>query len=163
MVDKGTLPGANAEVRHREARWAAQAGQADTTTGRERAPDDHFRGASITKTFIATVLLQLEGVRAGGGVRRDLVRGEGGRRERGGTNGSASAMVGSLDGRHQLTFHINGDWIMDGPLYVNVIEAEFCGKVLEPRRGGPHPWLLSGRRAGPAGRRCGPATPSPRH
>ncbi|GAA2558317.1 hypothetical protein GCM10010295_54570 [Streptomyces intermedius] len=91
------------------------------------------------------------------------MRGEGGRRERGGTNGSASAMVGSLDGRHQLTFHINGDWIMDGPLYVNVIEAEFCGKVLEPRRGGPHPWLLSGRRAGPAGRRCGPATPSPRH
>ncbi|MGW9425543.1 serine hydrolase [Streptomyces koyangensis] len=61
MVDKGTLPGANAEVRHREARWTAQAGQADTTTGRERAPDDHFRGASITKTFIATVLLQLEG------------------------------------------------------------------------------------------------------
>ncbi|MGW2263121.1 serine hydrolase domain-containing protein [Streptomyces koyangensis] len=60
MVDKGTLPGANAEVRHREARWAAQAGQADTTTGREHAPDDHFRGASITKTFIATVLLQLE-------------------------------------------------------------------------------------------------------
>ncbi|MGW9672530.1 serine hydrolase [Streptomyces koyangensis] len=87
MVDKGTLPGANAEVRHREARWAAQAGQADTTTGRERAPDDHFRGASITKTFIATVLLQLEGVRAGGGVRRDLVRGEGGRRERGGPTG----------------------------------------------------------------------------
>ncbi|MGA4858076.1 serine hydrolase [Streptomyces koyangensis] len=60
MVDKGTLPGASAEVRHREARWAAQAGQADTTTGRERAPDDHFRGASITKTFIATVLLHLE-------------------------------------------------------------------------------------------------------
>lgn len=53
---QGRLPGANAEVRHRDARWTAQAGQADTTTGRERAPDDHFRGASITKTFIATVL-----------------------------------------------------------------------------------------------------------
>ncbi|MDI3346223.1 serine hydrolase domain-containing protein [Streptomyces sp. AJ-1] len=60
LVDKGTLPGASAEVRHREARWTAQVGQADTATGRERTPDDHFRGASITKTFIATVLLQLE-------------------------------------------------------------------------------------------------------
>ena len=60
LVDKGTLPGASAEVRHRDARWTAQVGQADTATGRERTPDDHFRGASITKTFIATVLLQLE-------------------------------------------------------------------------------------------------------
>lgn len=48
-------------------------------------------------------------------------------------------MVGTPDGRHQLTFHINGDWIGDGLLYVNVSEAEFCGKVLEPRRGGSHP------------------------
>ncbi|NUV46557.1 serine hydrolase domain-containing protein, partial [Streptomyces sp. CAI-78] len=60
LVKKGTLPGASAEVRYRDARWTAQVGHADTATGRERAPDDHFRGASITKTFIATVLLQLE-------------------------------------------------------------------------------------------------------
>ncbi|MFE1146927.1 serine hydrolase domain-containing protein [Streptomyces albidoflavus] len=60
LVKKGTLPGANAEVRHRDARWTAQVGHADTTTGRERTPGDHFRGASIIKTFIATVLLQLE-------------------------------------------------------------------------------------------------------
>ncbi|MGW4374989.1 serine hydrolase domain-containing protein [Streptomyces albidoflavus] len=60
LVDKGTLPGASAEVRYREARWTAQVGRADTATGRERTPNDHFRGASITKTFIATVLLQLE-------------------------------------------------------------------------------------------------------
>lgn len=59
-MKKGTLPGASAEVRYRDARWTAQVGHADTATGRERTPDDHFRGASITKTFIATVLLQLE-------------------------------------------------------------------------------------------------------
>ncbi|WP_037671733.1 serine hydrolase [Streptomyces griseus] len=45
------------------------------------------------------------------------------------TNGSLSAMVGTLDGKHQLTFNANGDWLRDGSLYVNVIEAEFCGKA----------------------------------
>ncbi|MBT2525055.1 beta-lactamase family protein [Streptomyces sp. ISL-99] len=45
------------------------------------------------------------------------------------TNGSLSAMVGTEDGKHQLTFSINGDWLRDGSLYVNVIEAEFCGKI----------------------------------
>ncbi|MFD9883488.1 serine hydrolase domain-containing protein [Streptomyces alboflavus] len=43
------------------------------------------------------------------------------------TNGSLSAMVGTTDGRHQLTFNINGDWLPDSTLYINVIEAEFCG------------------------------------
>ncbi|MET7505748.1 serine hydrolase domain-containing protein [Streptomyces albidoflavus] len=346
LVTKGTLPGAAAEVRDQHGRWTAQAGRADTATGRERTPDDHFRGASITKTFVATVLLQLE---AEGKLSLDdsverwlpgLVRGDGydaeaisvrqllnhtsgianysddpefihraagpgfpehrydtyapeelvalamtyppypepesapvysntnfvlagmvieavtgrsyareitrrvirplklggtsfpGTRpgmpephpvaysrlhqaepdaeihdateqnmtwlgaagdvistngdlhrfqralvtgkllpraqteamftevpagdgtgyglgvefaetscgvkvvgKSGRTNGSVSAMVGTLDGRHQLTFNINGDWIGDGLLYVNVIEAEFCGKVLEPGKG----------------------------
>ncbi|GAA4888293.1 serine hydrolase domain-containing protein [Streptomyces coeruleoprunus] len=45
------------------------------------------------------------------------------------TNGSLSAMVGTRDGEHQLTFNINGDWLRDPSLYVNVIEAEFCGRV----------------------------------
>ncbi|MFJ8596286.1 serine hydrolase domain-containing protein [Streptomyces sp. NPDC093598] len=45
------------------------------------------------------------------------------------TNGSLSAMVGTQDGKHQLTFNINGDWLPDSSLYINVIEAEFCGKV----------------------------------
>ncbi|MGG7608806.1 serine hydrolase domain-containing protein [Streptomyces sp. ZG43] len=352
LVDEGTLPGASAEVRYREGRWTAQAGHADTATGRERSPDDHFRGASITKTFIATVLLQLE---AEGKLSLDdsveewlpgLVRGEGydaeailvrqllnhtsgianysddpefihqaagpgfpehrydshtpeelvalaltypphpgpesspvysntnyvlagmvieavtGRSyarevtrrvirplklggtsfpgadpgmpkphpvaysrlhqtepdaavhdateqnmswlgaagdvistagdlnrfqralvtgkllpraqmkamfaevpagegagyglgvefaetscgvkvvgKSGRTNGSVSAMVGTLDGRHQLTFNINGDWIGDGLLYVNVIEAEFCGKVLEREKGRSTPLI----------------------
>ncbi|MFD5742760.1 serine hydrolase domain-containing protein [Streptomyces massasporeus] len=45
------------------------------------------------------------------------------------TNGSLSAMVGTQDGEHQLTFNINGDWLQDSSLYIDVIEAEFCGKV----------------------------------
>ncbi|MGW2084743.1 serine hydrolase domain-containing protein [Streptomyces sp. NPDC001880] len=52
------------------------------------------------------------------------VVGKGGR-----TNGSLSAMVGTPDGKHQLTFNVNGDWLQDGSLYVNAIEAEFCGKT----------------------------------
>ncbi|MFF6954569.1 serine hydrolase domain-containing protein [Streptomyces iakyrus] len=45
------------------------------------------------------------------------------------TNGSLSAMVGTQDGEHQLTFNINGDWLSDSSLYIDVIEAEFCGKI----------------------------------
>ncbi|MGW0366823.1 serine hydrolase domain-containing protein [Streptomyces sp. NPDC002990] len=48
------------------------------------------------------------------------------------TNGSLSAMVGTRDGTHQLTFNANGDWLRDGSLYINVIEAEFCGKAPDP-------------------------------
>ncbi|MET9319841.1 serine hydrolase domain-containing protein [Streptomyces sp. NPDC003038] len=48
------------------------------------------------------------------------------------TNGSLSAMVGTVDGQHQLTFNANGDWLQDGSLYVNVIEAEFCGRIPAP-------------------------------
>ncbi|MFF2958945.1 serine hydrolase domain-containing protein [Streptomyces sp. NPDC057963] len=58
------------------------------------------------------------------------------------TNGSLSAMVGTEDGRHQLTFNVNGDWMRDSSLYVNVIEAEFCGKAPAP----------TGRPSSPAGR-----------
>ncbi|MEU4464190.1 serine hydrolase domain-containing protein [Streptomyces sp. NPDC024017] len=47
----------------------------------------------------------------------------------GSTNGSLSAMVGTQDGEHQLTFNVNGDWLQDSSLYVNVVEAEFCGRI----------------------------------
>ncbi|MFH9009476.1 serine hydrolase domain-containing protein [Streptomyces afghaniensis] len=60
LVEKGGLPGAAAKVQDGKGGWFATAGHADTATGRERSPGDHFRGASITKTFVATVLLQLE-------------------------------------------------------------------------------------------------------
>ncbi|MDT0458860.1 serine hydrolase domain-containing protein [Streptomyces sp. DSM 41527] len=60
LVEKGGLPGVIAKVRDRHGSWLASSGYADTGTGRKRSPGDHFRGASITKTFVATVLLQLE-------------------------------------------------------------------------------------------------------
>jgi D-alanyl-D-alanine carboxypeptidase len=60
LVEKGGLPGVAAMVRDGEGTWFDAAGHADTATGRERSAGDHFRGASITKTFIATVLLQLD-------------------------------------------------------------------------------------------------------
>ncbi|MEU1124241.1 serine hydrolase domain-containing protein [Streptomyces sp. NPDC005899] len=40
--------------------WAGRAGTADLTTGRKPRADDRFRIGSITKTFVATVVLQLE-------------------------------------------------------------------------------------------------------
>ncbi|WP_172381184.1 serine hydrolase [Streptomyces sp. MNP-20] len=60
LVEKGELPGAAAQARDSKGNWSASAGYADTAAGRKRSTADHFRGASITKTFIATVLLQLE-------------------------------------------------------------------------------------------------------
>lgn len=60
IVQAGT-PGVAATARRGEETWQGAAGLADLETGRERANNDHFRAASITKTFVATVLLQLEG------------------------------------------------------------------------------------------------------
>ncbi|KOT91400.1 peptidase [Streptomyces sp. NRRL F-5755] len=61
------------------------------------------------------------------------------------TNGSMSATVSTRDGGHRLTFNMNGDWLADGALYVNVIEAEFCGKIPAPadRRHGALPAALA--------------------
>ncbi|KOT61486.1 MULTISPECIES: serine hydrolase domain-containing protein [Streptomyces] len=61
------------------------------------------------------------------------------------TNGSMSATVSTRDGGHRLTFNMNGDWLADGALYVNVIEAEFCGKIPAPadRRSGALPAALA--------------------
>ncbi|WP_030662168.1 serine hydrolase [Streptomyces rimosus] len=60
VVEQGGLPGVAAEARDGRGRWFGSAGHADTGTHRERTRAEHFRAASITKTFIATVLLQLE-------------------------------------------------------------------------------------------------------
>ncbi|MEU7721534.1 serine hydrolase domain-containing protein [Streptomyces tibetensis] len=60
LVEKGGLPGAAAKVRDSKGIWSGESGYADIATGRERSAGEHFRGASITKTFVATVLLQLE-------------------------------------------------------------------------------------------------------
>ncbi|MFE6776864.1 serine hydrolase domain-containing protein [Streptomyces sp. NPDC057702] len=55
------IPGVAAETRTADGkRWFGSAGYADTGARRERTAGDHFRAGSITKTFMATVLLQLE-------------------------------------------------------------------------------------------------------
>ncbi|MFT4037670.1 MAG: serine hydrolase domain-containing protein [Thermomicrobiales bacterium] len=42
-----------------QGQWTLAAGLSDITTGQPPAPDDHYRIASTTKTFVATVILQL--------------------------------------------------------------------------------------------------------
>ncbi|MEJ8646101.1 serine hydrolase domain-containing protein [Streptomyces sp. MS1.HAVA.3] len=56
---QGGLPGILAEVRDGDRQWFGTAGVADTRTGRKRSPQDRFRIGSISKTFVATVVLQL--------------------------------------------------------------------------------------------------------
>ncbi|MFF2951622.1 serine hydrolase domain-containing protein [Kitasatospora sp. NPDC057965] len=58
-VTLGGLPGILAEVRHGDWSWFGTAGAADTGTGRGRSPQDRFRIGSISKTFVATVVLHL--------------------------------------------------------------------------------------------------------
>ncbi len=55
------FPGVVAYVRRGEREWRTAAGLADTATGERARPDHRFRIASNTKSFVSTVLLQLEG------------------------------------------------------------------------------------------------------
>ncbi|MFI8927615.1 serine hydrolase domain-containing protein [Streptomyces sp. NPDC053474] len=57
---RGGVPGATAHARDRHGSWSAAAGVGDLREGTPRGAHDRFRAASITKTFVATVLLQLE-------------------------------------------------------------------------------------------------------
>ncbi|MFJ7779891.1 serine hydrolase domain-containing protein [Streptomyces yangpuensis] len=77
------IPGITAQARDARGVWKAASGLGDLTTGAPRGTDDRFRVGSITKTFVATVLLQME---AEGRLRLDdtvehhlpgLVRGNG--------------------------------------------------------------------------------------
>ncbi|MCD9140819.1 serine hydrolase domain-containing protein [Streptomyces albireticuli] len=54
------VPGALARVQDAHGPWHGAAGTADPTTHRPPLPADHFRIGSISKTFVATVVLQLE-------------------------------------------------------------------------------------------------------
>ncbi|MFD3552159.1 serine hydrolase domain-containing protein [Streptomyces goshikiensis] len=58
-VADGGVPGILATVRNGRETWVGTAGVADTDTGRPRGPQDRFRIGSTTKTFTATVMLQL--------------------------------------------------------------------------------------------------------
>ena len=54
------VPGVTATAKDAHGTWSATAGVGDTRTGRPRSTADRYRVGSITKTFVATVLLQLE-------------------------------------------------------------------------------------------------------
>ncbi|MFI1400024.1 serine hydrolase domain-containing protein [Streptomyces sp. NPDC020681] len=54
------VPGVVVQTHDRRGAWSGTAGVGSPATGRERAPQDRYRVGSITKTFVATVLLQLE-------------------------------------------------------------------------------------------------------
>ncbi|MEV7193741.1 serine hydrolase domain-containing protein [Streptomyces sp. NPDC093510] len=58
-VEEGGVPGILTQIRDGGGHWFGTAGVADTRTRRERGHEDRFRIGSITKTFTATVVLQL--------------------------------------------------------------------------------------------------------
>jgi D-alanyl-D-alanine carboxypeptidase len=57
---KAGVPGVTAQVKDEHGTWKATSGVGNLHTGQPRSPHDHYRVASLTKTFVATVLLQLE-------------------------------------------------------------------------------------------------------
>ncbi|MFD8885807.1 serine hydrolase domain-containing protein [Streptomyces erythrochromogenes] len=54
------IPGITAQARDTRGVWKAASGVGDLATGTPRGTDDRFRIGSITKTFVAVVLLQME-------------------------------------------------------------------------------------------------------
>ncbi|MGX1561981.1 serine hydrolase domain-containing protein [Streptomyces sp. NPDC055506] len=54
------VPGVVAEVRDTHGVWKGASGVADLTTKQPRGHGDRFRAGSVTKTLVATVLLQLQ-------------------------------------------------------------------------------------------------------
>jgi D-alanyl-D-alanine carboxypeptidase len=59
IMASGKLPGVLVSISSPGKTFEAAYGVADTKTGRRLSMDDHFRIGSVTKTFIATVILQL--------------------------------------------------------------------------------------------------------
>ncbi|NEC90673.1 beta-lactamase family protein [Streptomyces sp. SID12501] len=57
---KDGVPGVALQAKDRHGAWKVTAGVGNLRTKQPRGADDNFRAGSITKTFIATVLLQLE-------------------------------------------------------------------------------------------------------
>lgn len=54
------VPGSTVQAVDTSGVWQGTSGVGDRTTGKPRSPEDRYRVGSITKTFVATVLLQLE-------------------------------------------------------------------------------------------------------
>ncbi|MFF2952953.1 serine hydrolase domain-containing protein [Kitasatospora sp. NPDC057965] len=59
-VRSGELPGMIAATLDRKGSWSASVGVADTTTDQPRSTRERFRIGSVTKPFVATVVLQLQ-------------------------------------------------------------------------------------------------------
>ncbi|MGZ4352683.1 MAG: serine hydrolase domain-containing protein [Gaiellaceae bacterium] len=59
VAEKNVAPGAVAAVITPKGTWVGAAGVADLATGRPATPDDYARIASLTKTYTATLILQL--------------------------------------------------------------------------------------------------------
>ncbi|MFE1285265.1 serine hydrolase domain-containing protein [Streptomyces sp. NPDC058751] len=59
-VVRDGVPGVTARAVDEHGTWAATAGVGDLRTGAPRSTADRYRVGSITKTFVSTVLLQLE-------------------------------------------------------------------------------------------------------
>ncbi|MGW1977456.1 serine hydrolase domain-containing protein [Streptomyces sp. NPDC001889] len=57
---KDGLPGVTAGAVDRNGVWQGTAGLGDVRKGKARGKDDRFRIGSVTKTFVSTVLLQME-------------------------------------------------------------------------------------------------------
>ncbi|MEU2563937.1 serine hydrolase domain-containing protein [Streptomyces longispororuber] len=57
---KAGVPGITAQARDANGVWKAASGVGNLKTGEPRGKHDRFRVGSITKTFVATVLLQME-------------------------------------------------------------------------------------------------------
>ncbi|MFI2213681.1 serine hydrolase domain-containing protein [Streptomyces sp. NPDC020141] len=57
---KAGMPGVTAGVRDKDGFWQGTAGVRDLNTGAPRGANDRFRIGSVTKTFVSTVLLQME-------------------------------------------------------------------------------------------------------
>ncbi|WP_369246617.1 serine hydrolase domain-containing protein [Streptomyces sp. R41] len=57
---KDGVPGVTATAKDRHGTWSATSGAGDLRTGAPRSTADDYRVGSITKTFVSTVLLQLE-------------------------------------------------------------------------------------------------------
>ncbi|GGZ53804.1 serine hydrolase domain-containing protein [Streptomyces bluensis] len=54
------VPGVTARAKDARGVWKATSGVGDLRTGKPRSAEDRYRVGSVTKTFVATVLLQLE-------------------------------------------------------------------------------------------------------
>lgn len=59
-VVEGGVPGAVATAQRGRDTWFGRAGTADLRTGAPPRAEDRYRAGSLTKTFVATVMLQLE-------------------------------------------------------------------------------------------------------